>query len=67
LNGYSVHGLRKNAAQTLAEAGCDVQDIMAITGHRSIGMALHYAKRADRKRRARQAMDKWEAAERKVK
>ena len=63
INGFSVHGLRKNAAQMLAEAGCDALDIMAITGHRSIGMALHYAKRADRKRRARQAMDKWEAAD----
>jgi integrase len=63
IKGYSVHGLRKNAVQKLAEAGCDVQEIMAITGHRSIAMALHYAKRAERKRLARRAMDRWDAAE----
>ena len=34
---------------------------LAITGHRSV--AMHYAKRAEKKRLARAAMDKWEAAE----
>jgi integrase-like protein len=35
---YTAHGLRKNAAIALAEAGCTVHQIMAITGH-----ALHPA------------------------
>ncbi|MGC2076192.1 MAG: tyrosine-type recombinase/integrase [Xanthobacteraceae bacterium] len=63
INGYSVHGLRKNAAQALAEAGCSVSEIMAITGHRSPTMAMHYAKRAEKKKLARNAIDRWEAAE----
>ena len=64
VSGYSVHGLRKNAAQNLAEAGCSVSEIMAITGHRSVGMAMHYAKRAEKKRMARSAIAKLEAADR---
>jgi integrase len=60
--GYSVHGLRKNAGVALADAGCDVQEIMAILGHRTYGMALHYTKRASQKRKSRSAVDKWEAA-----
>ena len=63
IRGYSVHGLRKNAAQALAEAGCSISEIMAITGHRSPGMALHYTKRAEKKRLARTAIDRWEAAD----
>jgi integrase len=63
ITGYSVHGLRKNAGVALADAGCDMREIMAILGHRTYGMALHYTKRADQRRRARSAMDKWEAAE----
>jgi integrase len=63
ITGYSVHGLRKNAGVALADAGCDMREIMAILGHRTFAMALHYTKRADQKRRARTAMDKWEAAE----
>lgn len=68
IRGYSIHGLRKNAAQALAEAGCSVDEIMAITGHRSAKMALHYTKRAARKQLAKNAMQRWEAADaRKVK
>lgn len=63
ITGYSVHGLRKNAAQALAEAGCSISEIMAITGHRSPGMALHYAKRAEKKRLARSGMKRWEDSE----
>jgi len=63
IRGYSVHGLRKNAAQALAEAGCSISEIMAITGHRSPGMALHYAKRAEKKRLARSGMKRWEDSE----
>jgi len=63
IHGYSAHRLRKNAAQALAEAGCPVPEIMAITGHRSPAMAMHYAKRAEKKKLARNAIDRWEAAE----
>jgi integrase len=63
IHGYTVHGLRKNAAQALAEAGCSISEIMAITGHRSPAMAMHYAKRAEKKKLARKAIDRWEAAE----
>jgi len=37
---------------------------MAITGHRSVGMAMHYAKRAEKKRMARSTIAKLEAADR---
>jgi integrase len=63
IKGYSFHGLRKNAAQALAEAGCSIDEIMAVTGHRSAKMALHYTKRAARKQLAKNAMLRWEAAD----
>jgi integrase len=63
IRGYSVHGLRKNAAQALAEAECSISEIMSITGHRSPAMALHYAKHAEKRRLARTAIDRWEAAD----
>jgi integrase len=63
IHGYSVHGLRKNAAKALAEAGCPLSEIMAVTGHRTPGMALHYSKRAEKKLLAKSAINRWEAAE----
>ena len=60
VDGYAIHGLRKNAAVALADAGCDAFEIAAITGHRTTAMVAHYAKRHDQRRRARSAMDKWE-------
>ena len=41
-NGLNVHGLRKLAATTLAEAGCSTHEIMAITGHPTLGMVELY-------------------------
>jgi integrase len=61
VNGYAIHGLRKNAAVALADAGCEVFEIAAITGHLSLDMVQHYAKRRDQRRHARSAIDKWEA------
>jgi integrase len=61
VDGYAIHGLRKNAAVALADAGSDAFEIAAITGHRTTAMVAHYAKRHDQRRRARSAMDKWEA------
>lgn len=60
--GYSAHGLRKNAGNALAEAGCSTRQIMAVLGHRTYQMAMHYTKRASQRRLARDAFDKWEAA-----
>ena len=34
--GLNIHGLRKAAAARLADAGCTVHEIAAITGHRSL-------------------------------
>lgn len=61
LTGYTPHGLRYNAAQELADAGCNVQEIMAITGHRTTAMVMKYTDRAEKKNRARTAIKKWEA------
>jgi integrase len=67
VNGYAIHGLRKNAAVALADAGCEVFEIAAITGHLSLEMVQHYAKRRDQRRHARSAIDKWEAQSGKLK
>lgn len=53
LGGYVFHGLRHTAASKLYEAGCDIEEIMAITGHTTETMVRRYIKRANRKIRAR--------------
>jgi integrase len=40
------HGLRKAMAKRLAEAGCSVNEIMAITGHATEGEVIRYTKEA---------------------
>ena len=60
VDGYAIHGLRKNAAVELANAGCSPMEIAAITGHKTLGMVQHYSKRRDQRVAARSAMDKWE-------
>ena len=59
---YTAHGLRKNAAIALVEAGCTVQQVMAILGHKTWKQAMHYAQQRDQKLLAQQAIDKWEVA-----
>ena len=61
ITGYSIHGLRKNAVKTLTELGLSPQDVQAITGHKTIAMTLAYGKQADQRKRARRAVDAWEA------
>jgi len=39
----SAHGLRCNAATALIEAGCEVPQVMAITGHKTFKEAQRYA------------------------
>jgi integrase len=51
-----THGLRKAAARRLAEAGCSVHEIMAITGHRTLAEVERYTKATEQKRLARTAM-----------
>jgi integrase len=63
VDGYAIHGLRKNAAVALADAGCAPHEIAAITGHRTLGMVAHYAKRHDQRLAARSARDKLERAQ----
>jgi integrase len=55
---FTAHGLRKNAAAALAEAGCTDREIAAITGHKSLQMVAHYAKGARRAVEAENAMRK---------
>jgi integrase len=57
VTGYVFHGLRKNAAKNLAEAGCTTEEIKAWTGH-SDEMAGYYARGADQKRLATSALSK---------
>jgi len=57
------HGLRKNATIALIEAGCTSQEAQAITGHETLDMLNHYAKRVDQQRLAETAMRKLENTE----
>ncbi len=52
---YSFHGLRYNATSELFEAGCTPQEVMAITGHRTLVMVEKYGRGASQRRLARQA------------
>ena len=54
----SAHGLRKAAATRLANVGCSVNQIAAITGHKSLGEVAHYTAAADQHRLAREAINK---------
>ena len=54
----SFHGLRKAAATRLIDAGCDVVEAAAITGHASLKELQRYIETRDRKRAARRAMQK---------
>lgn len=54
--GRGIHGLRKLAAVKLAEAGCSVFEIAAITGHRSVQNLEIYTRAAEQKRLAERAI-----------
>lgn len=58
--GLVFHGLRKSAAANLAEAGCDVLEISAITGHTDLKTLRLYVQEAQRKIMAKSAMGKLE-------
>jgi integrase len=50
------HGLRKAALTRLADAGCSVHEIAAISGHKTLKEVERYTKAADQARLARNAM-----------
>lgn len=52
----SSHGLRKAMAKKLAEAGCTVNEIMAITGHATEAEVIRYTKEAQKSVLADNAM-----------
>jgi integrase len=56
LNGCPLHGLRKACCRRLAEAGCSTQEIMAISGHKSLSEIERYTKAADQKHMAERAI-----------
>ncbi len=57
-SGLTFHGLRTTTVTMLAEAGCDTQTIMAISGHATEAMVAHYRRDADKKGRAVAAIEK---------
>lgn len=52
----AAHGLRKAAARRLAEAGCSANQIMAMTGHKSLKEVERYTRAAGQKLLAQAAM-----------
>ncbi|HXI42269.1 MAG TPA: tyrosine-type recombinase/integrase [Bryobacteraceae bacterium] len=55
-SGWNIHGLRKLAAANLAEAGCSMNEIAAITGHKTTAMISFYTASADQERMATAAI-----------
>jgi integrase len=53
-----LHGLRYSAARRLAEAGATAHEIMAVTGHRTLGMVEKYTREANKVRLANSAIAK---------
>jgi integrase len=64
LKGCTAHGLRKAACRRLAEAGCSVHEIAAISGHKTLKEIERYTREADQARLASQALDRQLRAER---
>jgi|GEM_PF-1671201 integrase len=62
VTGYSIHGLRKNAGNEIAEAGGTEREIMVRLGHKTPQMAAHYTKRANQELSMRSAVQKLERA-----
>jgi enterobacteria phage integrase len=58
----TTHDLRCNAAIALAEAGCEVPEIMAVTGHRTYTQAQKYLGGVNQKKLAARAIGKWEGS-----
>jgi integrase len=54
----SSHGLRKACAVRLAEAGCTINEIKSITGHKTDGEVARYTQKSDQMRLADNALKK---------
>jgi integrase len=61
VTGYSIHGLRKNAGNEIAEAGGTEREIMVRLGHKTPQMAAHYTKRASQAVSMRSAVESVES------
>jgi integrase len=59
----TFHGLRKACCRRLAELGCTVHEIAAISGHASLSEVERYTKAADQLKLARAAMERAMAVE----
>lgn len=59
--GLNIHGLRKLAAASLAEAGCSTHEIAAITGHRTLAMVELYTASARQRQLADAAVQRMDA------
>ena len=64
--GFSPHGLRHLAGAALAEAGCTVDEIMSILGHKTEGEARVYVQQANRKIMASSGVLKWDESQTEV-
>jgi len=56
--GYSLHGLRKNATIELLEAGCTPDQVNTITGHITTQMIEKYGREVSKRRQAKAAIVK---------
>jgi integrase len=56
--GLSAHGLRKALCRRLAEGGCTVHEIQAVSGHVSLTEVQRYTKGVEQKRLAIAAMER---------
>jgi integrase len=63
LGGFPAHGLRKASMRRLAEVGCSVHQIMAWSGHKTMGLVAHYTRSAEQAAMAREAAAKLGTAE----
>jgi integrase len=56
--GLSAHGLRKATCRRLAEAGATANEIMAVSGHNTMGEAARYTAAADQEHLAHAAFER---------
>lgn len=60
VEGFTPHGLRKNATNELFDAGCTSAQVASVTGHKSLAMLEHYGKRRSQSGLAKVAiLDRW--------
>ena len=60
VEGFTPHGLRKNATNELFNAGCNPAEVAAVTGHKSLRMLEHYGKGRSQSGLAKVAiLDRW--------